>query len=185
MSIVVTAATGRVGSRVVRLLVQAGVRPTLLLRDPTRLDPDLRDLVEVRPGDLTDPGHVREATAGARALFWLDTTDHAAADPVAASAEQGRIVADAVRANGIDRTVFLSSVGAERRRGVGHIDGLPCPPPARRTRRWPGSTRATSARWPPPGCCPPRGPGGRCTAVTTTPTTLGEWAYAHLRPLLA
>jgi uncharacterized protein YbjT (DUF2867 family) len=42
MSIVVTAATGHVGSRVVRLLVQAGVRPTLLLRDPARLDPTAR-----------------------------------------------------------------------------------------------------------------------------------------------
>jgi uncharacterized protein YbjT (DUF2867 family) len=124
MSIAVTAATGHVGSRVVRLLVQAGVRPTLLLRDPARLDPGLRDLVEVRPGDLTDPDHVRAATADADALFWLDTTDHAADDPVAASAAQGRVVAGAVRANGIDRTVFLSSIGAERRHGVGHIDGL-------------------------------------------------------------
>jgi uncharacterized protein YbjT (DUF2867 family) len=124
MSIVVTAPTGRVGSRVVQLLVQAGVRPTLLLRDPARLDPGLRDLVDTRPGDLTDPEYVRSATAGAHALFWLDTTDHVVDDPVAASAAQGRTVAAAVRENGIGHTVFLSSVGAERRHGAGHLDGL-------------------------------------------------------------
>src|SRR6185312_3894248 len=122
--IAVTAPTGQVGRRVVRLLVQAGVRPTLLLRDPTRLDPGTRDLVDVRVGDQRDAGYVREATAGAHALFWLDTTPHVDADPVAASAELGEVAAGAVRANGIGHVVFLSSVGAERRGGVGHIDGL-------------------------------------------------------------
>jgi uncharacterized protein YbjT (DUF2867 family) len=47
MKIVVTTPTGSVGSRVVQLLVQAGVRPTLLLRDPTKLDPAIRVRVDV------------------------------------------------------------------------------------------------------------------------------------------
>ncbi|MGD7003046.1 hypothetical protein [Corynebacterium halotolerans] len=40
--IAVTTPTGNVGSRVTRLLVQAGERPTLLLRDAARLAPELR-----------------------------------------------------------------------------------------------------------------------------------------------
>ncbi|WP_214404931.1 NAD(P)H-binding protein [Pseudonocardia lacus] len=124
MSIAVTAPTGQVGSRVVRLLVQAGVRPTLLLRDPDKLDPLIRPLVDVRAGDQRDADYVREATKGAHALFWLDTTPHVDDDPIGGSAELGRIAAGAVRANEIGHVVFLSSVGAERRAGVGHIDGL-------------------------------------------------------------
>jgi hypothetical protein len=62
MAIVVTTPTGHVGSRVVRLLLQAGVRPRVLVRDPARLD----------------AAFVREATAGARTVFWVDPTPPAA-----------------------------------------------------------------------------------------------------------
>ena len=47
-----------------------------------------------------------------------------AEDPAAAYAELGAVAARAVVANAIPRTVFQSSVGAERRHGVGEIDGL-------------------------------------------------------------
>lgn len=57
MKIVVTTRTGHVGSRVVHLLCQAGVRPVLAMRHPDRLDERTRayvDTVEVdqdgRPG---------------------------------------------------------------------------------------------------------------------------------------
>ena len=43
---------------------------------------------------------------------------------MAAHARLGGHVARAVAENGIARTVFLSSVGAEKRHGVGEIDGL-------------------------------------------------------------
>lgn len=63
MRIAVTTPTGNVGSRIVRLLVQAGVRPVLLLRDPGKLDPELRELVDTEPGDLGDADYVVRATA--------------------------------------------------------------------------------------------------------------------------
>ncbi|WP_037045448.1 NmrA family NAD(P)-binding protein [Pseudonocardia halophobica] len=120
--IVVTAPTGRVGSRVVHLLLQAGARPTLLVRDPSRLDPVVRAAADVRQGDLTDRAFVREAAAGAEAAFWLDVTPHTADDPVKESAALGEVFAAAAREVG--RNVFLSSGGAELRSGAGHIDGL-------------------------------------------------------------
>lgn len=124
MSIVVTTPTGHVGRRVVRLLLQAGVRPRVIVRDPARLGAATRDAVDVRQGDLTDAGFVRAATRGARSVFWVDPTPHSDPDPVEASRAVGAGYARAMRQNGIPRAVFLSSVGAERRHGVGHIDGL-------------------------------------------------------------
>jgi uncharacterized protein YbjT (DUF2867 family) len=123
MKIVVTTPTGNVGSRVVRLLLQAGVRPTLFLRDRHKLDDATRALVDVFEGDQRDAEAVRRATAGADAVYWVSPpTD--APDPVASHASMGRLVADAVRENGVGRVVFQSSIGAEKRSGAGEIDGL-------------------------------------------------------------
>ncbi|MFI5977514.1 NAD(P)H-binding protein [Streptomyces sp. NPDC051452] len=124
MTIVVTTPTGHVGSRVVRVLIQAGVRPRVLVRDPARLDAQTSDRVEVRVGDLTDAGFVRDATAGARTVFWVDPTPHTAEEPVETSRRTAVPLAAAARDGEVARIVFLSSVGAERRHGVGHIDGL-------------------------------------------------------------
>jgi len=122
--IAVTTPTGHVGSRVVRLILQAGVRPRALVRDPGRLRADVRERVEVRAGDLTDAAFLRGALAGVRSLFLVDPTLHTVADPVGDSDRFGALVADAVREGGVGRVVFVSSGGAERRTGAGHIDGL-------------------------------------------------------------
>jgi uncharacterized protein YbjT (DUF2867 family) len=136
MTIAVTAPTGRVGSRVARLLVQAGVRPAVLVRDPGRLDPGLRDHVDVRRGDLTDAGFVDAATADVEALLFVVPEELTAADPRAVMDRITTVGAAAVRARRIPRVVLLSSVGAERGvgvrqgvgvergEGVGLIDGL-------------------------------------------------------------
>lgn len=124
MRIVVTTPTGNVGSRVLRLLVQAGVRPVALLRDPARLPPDLSGLVETVRADQTDDDAVLRATAGADRLYWVNPPAPSGADPLAHQAVCARVVSGAVRANGIAATVFQSSGGAEKRGGAGDIDGL-------------------------------------------------------------
>ena len=123
MKIVVTTPTGHVGSRVVRLLLQAGTRPTLFLRDPDKLDEETRERVDVVQGDQGDLDAVLRATDEADALYWVDPPT-GAEDPIATSARMGANAARAVRENGIARTVFQSSVGAEKRTGAGEIDGL-------------------------------------------------------------
>jgi uncharacterized protein YbjT (DUF2867 family) len=125
MTIVVTTPTGHVGSRVVQLLLQAGVRPTLLARNPARLDTRVLERADVVPADLADCDAVVRATCGADALFWVaPEAPDPDADPVAWFAELGANAARAVTENGIARTVFLSSTGAEMRTGAGAIDGL-------------------------------------------------------------
>jgi uncharacterized protein YbjT (DUF2867 family) len=125
VKIVVTTPAGHVGSRVTQLLIQAGVRPTLLTRHPGRLDPATAERADVIAADLSDAATVVRATTGADALFWVspDTADPDA-DPVAWLARLGASAARAVTENQIGRTVFLSSIGAEKRAGAGQIDGL-------------------------------------------------------------
>ncbi|GAA2554860.1 NAD(P)H-binding protein [Pseudonocardia hydrocarbonoxydans] len=123
MRIAVTTPTGNVGRHVLAMLVRAGLRPVALLRDPARLPEAVRGHVDAVRVDLTDADAVVAATAGADALFWVDppgTGD----DPTAHYARLGAHAARAVTENGIGRTVFQSSVGAELRHGVGEIDGL-------------------------------------------------------------
>lgn len=124
MTIAVTTPTGNVGSRVVQLLVQAGERPLLLVRDAGRLDPALRPFVDVVEGDLLDEEFVLLATKDADRLFWATPENFRSADPLAEMIQMGANAAAAVRANGIARVVQVSSVGAERGHGVGLIDGL-------------------------------------------------------------
>ncbi|MFI1103827.1 NAD(P)H-binding protein [Streptomyces melanogenes] len=124
MTIVVTTPTGHVGSRVVRLLLQAGVRPRVLVRDPARLDEETRARVDVRQGDLTDAAFVRASVAGTRTVFWVDPTPHTTADPIETSLRTAAPLAEAARAGEVRRVVLLSSIGAEKRHGVGHIDAL-------------------------------------------------------------
>jgi uncharacterized protein YbjT (DUF2867 family) len=123
-TIAVTTPTGHVGSRVVRLLVQAGVRPLVLARDPARLDPALLPLVDVARGDLLDEAFVAGALKDADSLFWATPESFTAADPLADMIRMGEIAAAAIAAGRVGRVVQVSSVGAERGHGAGLIDGL-------------------------------------------------------------
>ena len=124
MTIAVTTPTGNVGSHVVRMLCQAGVRPRLLLRNPDRLDADVRDQVELAVGDLRDAGYVAESTRGVDAVFWVHPDDWSLPDPDADAERTGEGLAAAMRQNRIARVVFQSSIGAELRHGAGFVDGL-------------------------------------------------------------
>lgn len=124
MTIGVTGATGNVGSRVAQLLAQAGERPRVLVRDPSKLAPGLAGAVDPHPGDLRDREYVRSAVTGLDALLWVTPEDIMAADPLAEMATVAGHGAAAVRAAGVPRVVVISSVGAERRHGAGFIDGL-------------------------------------------------------------
>ncbi|HVH94468.1 MAG TPA: NAD(P)H-binding protein, partial [Nocardioidaceae bacterium] len=122
--IAVTTPTGHVGAHVARMLVQAGERPRLMLRDPNHLDSELRDHVELAIGDQRDADYVAEATRGIEAILWVHPDDWSLPDPNADAARTGAGLAAAMRQNRIARVVLLSSVGAEIRHGAGFLDGL-------------------------------------------------------------
>ncbi|HEX8390973.1 MAG TPA: NmrA family NAD(P)-binding protein [Longimicrobium sp.] len=114
MSIVITTPTGQIGGQVASTLIAAGADVRLLARDAARLPDALRGAAEVREGSLQDAAFLRDALTGASALFLLIPPDLSAADWAASQLGIGRAAADAVRANGIQRVVLVSSQGADR-----------------------------------------------------------------------
>lgn len=113
-SILVTGATGFVGSAVARRLVAAGFDVRVLVRagaDMSNLD---GVVVEPRQGDLTDPASLRAAVRGCRSVF------HVAADyrlwtrkpeaMYAVNVDGTRALLLAAAAAGVERIVYTSSV---------------------------------------------------------------------------
>jgi uncharacterized protein YbjT (DUF2867 family) len=123
MTIATTAPSGNVGRSVVHDLVRAGVRPRVLAHRHASLDPVLREHVDLRVVDLSDPVTVRDAVRDVEALF-LTVPSSMSADPLADYERFGVVVAGAVDRCGVSRVVLQSSVGAELRHGAGEIDGL-------------------------------------------------------------
>ncbi|WP_431357161.1 SDR family oxidoreductase [Prescottella soli] len=105
------------------MLIRAGVRPFALARNPDRLAADVRSEVDVVEVDQFDADAVVLATAGVDSLHWVDPPA-GSADPLVDYGRATTNVARAVTENGIGHVVFQSSVGAEKRQGVGEIDGL-------------------------------------------------------------
>ena len=62
--VLVTGATGFIGSHLAERLVAEGARVRVLVRDPQKLLPSLRDRVEVMRGDLLQPDCFAAATQG-------------------------------------------------------------------------------------------------------------------------
>jgi len=111
--ILLTGATGTVGSALLRRLIPAGVPVRCLVRDPKRLGPE-RVRVQIALGDLADPASFRNALRG------VDTVVHLAAsirDQPRGSIEELdavatlRLVRAAERA-GARRFVFASALNA-------------------------------------------------------------------------
>jgi uncharacterized protein YbjT (DUF2867 family) len=111
--LLLTGATGLVGSALLRRLTAAGVPVRCLVRDPRRLGPE-RVRVSIALGDLADPPSFRNALRG------VGTVVHLAAairDQPAGSIEElngiatWRMVAAAERA-GVEHFVFFSALGA-------------------------------------------------------------------------
>ena len=111
--ILLTGATGNVGSAVLRRLTASGERVRCLVRDPRRLGTE-RVRVQIALGDLADPPSFRNALRG------VDTVVHLAAairDQPRASIEELNSVATlrlvrAAERTGTKRFVFFSAIGA-------------------------------------------------------------------------
>jgi uncharacterized protein YbjT (DUF2867 family) len=111
--ILLTGATGNVGSQVLRRLTARGERVRVLVRDPRRLGSE-RVRVQIALGDLSDPESFRNALRGVETVVHLAATIR---DQPRASMEELnavatlRLVRAAERAR-TERFVFFSAIGA-------------------------------------------------------------------------
>ena len=111
--ILLTGATGNIGSALLRRLIASNARVRCLVRDPRRLGPE-RVRVQIALGDLSEPASFRNALRG------VDTVVHLAAairDQPRASIEELNAVATlrlvrAAERTGVERFVFFSALGA-------------------------------------------------------------------------
>jgi uncharacterized protein YbjT (DUF2867 family) len=111
--LLLTGATGLVGSALLRRLVASGADVRCLVRDPRRLGAQ-RVRVQIALGDLTDPPSFRNAMRGVRTVVHLASSTR---DQPRGSIEEldgiatWRMVAAAERA-GVERFVFFTALDA-------------------------------------------------------------------------
>jgi uncharacterized protein YbjT (DUF2867 family) len=106
--ILVTGATGTIGSRLVSELVAMGVPARAMTRDPAQLAATPE--VDVVRGDYDDPASLQSVVAGVDALFLLTA-------PSAPGPQHDLAMLDAARAAGVGRVVRLSAIGTGERYG--------------------------------------------------------------------
>jgi uncharacterized protein YbjT (DUF2867 family) len=111
--LLLTGATGLVGSALLRRLTARGEPVRCLVRDPRRLGPE-RVRVQITIGDLTDPRAHRQALRGARTVIHLASSErdqpHATIEELAGLATW-RLLRAAEQA-GVEHFVFFSALGA-------------------------------------------------------------------------
>jgi dihydroflavonol-4-reductase len=116
--VLVTGATGFVGSAVLRALAARGASVRALAR-PSSVRTNLRGVpCEIVEGDMTDPASMARAMAGMRFAFHV-AADYRlwARDPAAihrANLDGARAVSEAALAAGVERLVYTSSVATLR-----------------------------------------------------------------------
>jgi uncharacterized protein YbjT (DUF2867 family) len=111
MKILVTGATGHVGSELVKQLTRRNAKVRVLVRKPGGAFPDG---VEIAVGDLLDPVSVRDAMNGVDKLYLLNavTPDELT---------QGLIAYDLARKMGLSHVVYHSVFRAEHFKDVPHF----------------------------------------------------------------
>ncbi|WP_242904897.1 NAD(P)H-binding protein [Actinomadura terrae] len=106
-----TTPTGQIGRRLTELLLSAGEPVRVIVRDPSRLSPQVRDRVEVVAGSHGDPDAVDRAFAGADSVFWLVPPDYRAKSLDAAYLDFTRPACEAIVSRGVRRVVGVSALG--------------------------------------------------------------------------
>ena len=112
-NILVTGATGNVGTEVVRLLSHLDYRVTAAVRNPIEAQKSIGNNVHCVPFDFTNPETFTDAFAGINKLFLVRP-------PAIADISKITPALNAAKQSGVEEIVFLSIIGADKNRIVPH-----------------------------------------------------------------
>ena len=117
--VLITGATGRQGSAVVRHMLQKSWRLRALTRDPdSKAAQELKHQgVDLVRGDLEDPASLERAASGAYGIYSVQ--DYWTVG-VKREVQQGKNLADAGKKAGVEHFVYSSVGGAERNSRIDH-----------------------------------------------------------------
>ncbi|MEV6579909.1 NAD(P)H-binding protein [Streptomyces sp. NPDC051582] len=109
--IVITAPTSTIGRLLVDDLLDRGAPLRLVVRDPSRLAPYVRERAEIVTGSHGDAAVIDRACDGAEAVFWLAPADPAAPSAEASFVDFTRPACEAFVRHGVGRVVGISALG--------------------------------------------------------------------------
>jgi uncharacterized protein YbjT (DUF2867 family) len=121
---VVTGASGNTGGVVANRLLHEGKKVRVIGRNRERLQPFVARGAEAFVADLSDQAAVKQAFAGANAVYAMIPPNVTSPD---FRAEQRRVtaaIAAALEHAGVRHAVTLSSIGADKESGTGPVVGL-------------------------------------------------------------
>jgi uncharacterized protein YbjT (DUF2867 family) len=121
MKIVIAAASGNIGRRTAEKVIQAGGEAILLARHPEKLADLVAQGATVKPISSDDTEGLIEATQNVDALFWLTPPNLFAPSLRNWYKQTAMAGANAVRENGIQRVVNISSIGAGAEPNLGTV----------------------------------------------------------------
>lgn len=117
--LVITTPTGHIGRQTLTHLLASDVSVRVIARDPSRLDPEVRDRVEIVEGSHADPGVLVRALDGADGLLWLVPPSFQGVTARDYYLDFTRPAAAAIRAHGVSHVVGISSAGHGWATGAG------------------------------------------------------------------
>lgn len=111
MAYLITGATGEIGSRVVRQLLERGIRPRILARSAEKAGSLFGDRVDTYVGDLAAPASIRPAIQGVSTVYLVNVGPEIP--------ERDKAAAMISKDSGVRRIVKLSSLDVEQGLAIG------------------------------------------------------------------
>ncbi len=109
--IVVTTPTGKIGSQVIPHLLAARESVRVVVRDASRLDPEVRENVDVVTGSLDDTATIERALKGAESIFLVVPPSFSDNNDAEYYLRFTRPALHAIRSQGVKRVVDVSVLG--------------------------------------------------------------------------
>lgn len=123
MKIVVTGSLGHISQPLAKELVQKGDDVIVISSKPEK-GKDIEALgAKAAIGSVEDVAFLTNTFKGADVVYCMTPPDFSKADLVAHNTQMGRNYAEAIKASGVKRAIYLSSFGAHNSSGVGLIVG--------------------------------------------------------------